>query len=76
MTACLLLLIIVFSYSVVNWITPGWVSDFWYFRNTSQIVISNVPVDDIIWYIFAGLFIGPLYAYWQEGRLVKLPQED
>ena len=27
------------------------------------------------WYFLAGMLIGPLYEYWQEGRLVNIKQK-
>lgn len=67
----LLLFIPVITYSIAELIFPGWVQAFWYFKNVQNIVILNVPIDDLIWYFFAGLVIGPLYEYWQEGRIIK-----
>jgi len=47
------------------------VQAFWYFKNIPNIVIFSVPLDDFIWYFLAGAFIGPLYEFWQEARLIK-----
>jgi len=52
-------------------LTPGWIHAFWIFKNVPDIVIFNLPIDDIIWYFLAGLFIGPLYEYWKEGKLIN-----
>lgn len=65
----LLLTVSVIAYSVLELITPGWASQFWYFKNVPEIFILNLPIDDFIWYFLAGAYIGPLYEYWQEGRL-------
>jgi preprotein translocase subunit SecE len=65
-----LLLVIATSivYSLLNLFTPGWIQAFWYFKNIPNIVIFNVPLDDIIWYFLIGLLIGPLYEFWKEER--------
>jgi len=68
----ILILLVSFAvYSVTEIITPGWVRAFWYFQNVPNIIILNVPIDDIIWFFLAGAFIGPLYEFWQESRLVN-----
>lgn len=54
---------------IVESITPGVVQEFWLFQNLPNIVILKMPIDDLIFYFLAGLFIGPLYEYWQEGKL-------
>lgn len=59
-------------YTLLHFVTPGWVEAFWYFRNVPNILILNVPLDDIIWYFFTGMFIGPLYEYWKEVKLVDV----
>lgn len=67
----LLLVLSFIVYSTLNLITPGWVDEFWYFRNVPYIIFLGVPIDDIIWYFLAGAFIAPLYEYWLEGRLIN-----
>ncbi len=69
-TGLSLVIIASLIYSVLQFLTPGWVHAFWIFKNVPDIVILNLPVDDIVWYFLAGLFIGPLYEYWQEGKVI------
>jgi len=72
----ILILLVSFAvYSVTEIITPGWVRAFWYFQNVPNIIIFNVPIDDIVWFFLAGAFIGPLYEFWQDGRLVNKKDE-
>lgn len=68
-----LLLVVVASlvYTILEFLTPGWIQSFWYFKDIPSVVLFNLPLNDIIWYFLAGLFIGPLYEYWQEGRLIN-----
>jgi hypothetical protein len=65
----LLVLVASIVYTILNFLTPGWISAFWFFKNVPDIIILNLPLDDIIWYFLAGLFIGPLYEFWREGKL-------
>ncbi len=69
-TGILLVIVAFFVYSVLELLTPGWVHVFWLFKNVPEIIIFNLPIDDMIWYFFAGLFAGPIYEYWQESKLV------
>lgn len=53
-------------------ITPGWVLSHWYIENLTGIIILKATLEDLIWFFTVGLLIGPLYEFWQEGRLRKL----
>jgi len=57
-------------YAVLHILTPGWIEAFWIFSNTPKIMILSLPLDDVIWYFVAGLFFGPIYEFWQEGKLI------
>ena len=70
-TGFLFLIIAIITYSILEFLTPGWVNEFWHFKNIPNIIIFNVPIDDWIWYFLAGACIGPLYEYWQEKKLVS-----
>lgn len=72
MTAFLLVAVSFLPYLFVELITPGWVESAWLMKNLSQIVILNQPLEDIIWYFFVGMLIGPLYEYWMEAKLVNM----
>jgi len=58
-------------YAILNGLSPGWIDSFYYFQNIPKIMILSVPLDDIIWFFFAGLAIGPVYEYWQAKKLVN-----
>ena len=66
-----LVIVNVVAYSIVNFLTPGWVEAFWYFKFFPKLIILNVPLEDIFFYFAFGAAVGPLYEYWQEGRLRK-----
>ncbi len=65
----ILMLIASVVYALLEVVTPGWVDAFWVFENTSAIIFLSLPIDDILWYLFAGMFIGPLYEFWKEDKL-------
>ena len=66
-----LLLITFLIYSTVEFLSPGWVLRFWTFKNVQPIIFLNVPIDDLIWYIFTGAFIGVIYEFLQGSRLLR-----
>ena len=71
-TGILVLLMFSIVYTIGELILPGWVRTFWYFKNVPDIIIFNLPIDDVMWYFLAGAFIGPLYEFWQEAKLSKV----
>jgi len=68
----LTLIIAVFVYQILNLMTPGWIDSFWYFKFIGKIIILGLPLEEIIWFFLAGAFIGPLYEYWKEGKLINI----
>lgn len=65
----LLVIVVSLVYFIVEFLTPNWIQAFWYFKNTPNIILFGLPLDDVIWYFLFGLFVGPLYEYWQESKL-------
>jgi len=66
------LLIVAFAvHSIINIITPGWIEAFYYFNSVPKLIVLNVPLEDIIFYLLFGAAVGPLYEYWREGKLIK-----
>lgn len=61
----------ILTFTITELITPGWVESTWLFINIPKLIILNSPLEDLIWSFFAGTFIGPLYEYWQEGKLIN-----
>jgi len=53
-------------------ITPGWVEKYWLHENLLGVMIMTAPLEDFIWGLFAGMFIGPLYEFWHEQKLYPL----
>jgi hypothetical protein len=69
-SGALLMIISFIAFIVPEFITPGWINSAWYLQNLSGIIILHAPIEDLIWFLLAGAYIGPLYEYWREGRLV------
>lgn len=68
----LMLLVSIIVYSFLELLTPGWVNAFWYWKNVPQIIILNVPIDDFINYLLIGAWVGIIYEYWQEAKLINI----
>ena len=48
---------------------PFWISKIWLFKPK---IFLYITFEEYIWYFLAGAFIGPLYEYWKEGKLVDI----
>jgi hypothetical protein len=72
LSGVILLLLAFIIYSVVEIFSPGWVTHFWTFENVPPIIFWNVPIDDLIWYILAGAFIGVIYEFVQDSPVFRL----
>ena len=70
-----LVLVASFVYTIIEILTPGWINAFWQFKNVPNIILFNLPLDDLIWYFLAGIYIGPLYEYWQESKILNLKRD-
>ncbi len=66
------LIIVIICYQILNLITPGFFDEFWLFQNIGRIMILGIPLEELIWFFLAGTFIGPLYEYWKEGKLINI----
>jgi hypothetical protein len=67
-----LLAIIFVIYTILGILCPGWISSFWAFKNVPPLIFLNVPIDDLIWYLFTGAYIGILYEFFRESPLFRL----
>lgn len=69
LSGVLLLIIMTAVYYPVTLLFPNWIHEFWLFENVPPILVLGVPIDDVLWYILLGFYMGPLYEYWGSGRL-------
>jgi hypothetical protein len=60
------------AFWTVEIVTPGWIYHFWLYEHLSGIIVLYAPLEDVIWAFCAGMFIGPLYEFWKEEKLVML----
>jgi hypothetical protein len=72
----LLLVIGSVVYYILLTIQPEFINKFWYLESIWYTkLFLGVPIAEYIWYFLAGAFIGPLYEYWQEGKLITLKKK-
>jgi hypothetical protein len=72
LSAFLLALVGLIWFLVPAIITPGWVKHYWFMENLSGITFLSAPIEDLIWFFLTGAFIGPLWEYLQERKLINL----
>lgn len=66
----LLALISFLAFLLPEMVTPGWIANTWFLENLSGIIILKAPLEDLIWFFFAGLLIGPLYEFSEEIKII------
>ncbi len=73
-TGFLLLIIGVGCYLILdNLLQPGVIKEFWYLKESwYSSLLLGIPLGEYIWFFLAGAFIGPLYEYGKEGKLIKI----
>lgn len=69
----LMLIIGTLIYFFLKIIQPGFIEEFWYLGDVWYAgLFLGIPVEEYIWFFLAGAFIGPLYEYWKEGKLINM----
>jgi len=69
----LILIIGSLAYFFLQIIQPGFIEEFWYLEDVWYAnLFLGIPVAEYIWFFLAGAFIGPIYEYWKEGKLINV----
>ena len=68
LSGILMTLISLLFYYTVLIISPEWINNT-YLSGLSNIHITGIPIEEYIFWFFAGLVFGPFYEYWQGERL-------
>lgn len=66
-----LTIIISIFYTIWFTIYPEALQKFWVINNLSGIKLGLAPVEEIMWFLSAGLFIGSFYEFWKNVRKYK-----
>lgn len=65
----LMVLVCSIVYYALMILSPGYVEKIWVFNKLSGIIVTGIPLEDIIFYFLVGFLVAPLYEYWQGERL-------
>jgi len=72
-SGAILLTLGIVIYTILRIFSPGFMEEFWYFPDHwFSTPILGIPLAEYIWFFLAGAFIGPLYEYWQEAKLINI----
>lgn len=75
LTGMLMVLVTVPFYYFGMIFSPGYIEKTWMLQNLSGILVTGIPIEDIIFYFLLGLTAAPLYEFWQNERLRKMSKK-
>ncbi len=61
-----MMVISIIGYKILLMIYPNLINDWWRLENTSGILLSGIPIEEIIWFSLFGCSFGPVYNFWTE----------
>ena len=59
-------------YVTMSLLSPGWSEVTYLFDTLSGLMIGGIPIEEFVFWFFAGLIFGPFYEYWQGERMRKI----
>ena len=69
----LTLIIGIIVYFIMNFFLFGFIEQFWYLNGEwYSALLFGIPMREYIWYLLAGMFIGPLYEYMMGRKLINI----
>lgn len=60
-------------YLLLEYFSPNFIEKTWLWSNLSGICFMKIPIEDLIFYFLAGFSIAPMYLYWKNEKLRKIP---
>lgn len=60
-------------YLLIFYSSPQFPQAYWRWEYLSGITFLQIPIEDLIFWLVTGMFIAPLYEFWYNYRLEKLP---
>ncbi|MBU0907662.1 MAG: hypothetical protein KKE05_05915 [Nanoarchaeota archaeon] len=67
----LLTLVSLIFYILPEFLFPGWINYTWNFNSLTGITFLKAPIEDLVWFFFSGMLVGPTYEYWKEGKIIN-----
>lgn len=71
----ILLLTIIVMTRVIDLVQPGWLFSSQRFLTITQPILG-MSIDSIVFFFLFGCFVGSIFEYWQELRLVEIPESN
>ncbi len=71
LSGILMMIVSLASYYLIMLVSPGWM-DATYLPTLSGILVTGIPLEELIFWFLAGCVFGPFYEYWQGEKLKKL----
>lgn len=68
-TGVILTIVGFLGFAIINFVQQDFIYAWWQFTKLTGIVILGVPLEDIVWFITFGMFIGPLYEFLTGAKL-------
>lgn len=68
----IIVIIAFIDFAILNIIKPNFVYSWWLLDQLTGIVFLGVPLEDIIWFLTTGMYIGCIYEFWQGERLKSI----
>lgn len=62
------------GYIPIMLLVPGWMEQTYGVGMLTGITFIGIPMEELTFWFFAGLFFAPLYEYWKHERLRALPR--
>lgn len=59
------------GYVPILMFVPGWVDATYDFRYLSGNLVGGIPIEEFVFWFFAGMFFGPVWEYWKYERVRK-----
>lgn len=72
LTGIILTVLAIAGFWLLDLVEPGFVHKWWLFDHLSGVILLKVPLEDIFWFFTLGMFVGPIYEFWQGTRLQRI----
>jgi hypothetical protein len=60
-------------YLLLEYLSPNFIENTWMQSSLTGINFLKIPIEDLIFYFLAGFSISPIYLYWKNEKLKKIP---
>jgi len=66
-----LVTISIFTFLFIFSVVPNFQTSYWRWEYLSGVTLLKIPIENLIWFFFAGSFIAPLYEFWYDLKRTK-----